>query len=347
MCTAFVLKNEKSLLLAHNYDYYFGHGMIFANPRGWKKTAISMSGPAGTAWTAKYGSVTFNQYGRELPVCGMNERGLAIAMLAHNDGEYPEPDDRPALNELQWIQYQLDVCGTVQDVLDRLDRVRIEKTMQSLHYMLADATGDAAVIEFYGNETRIARGGQALAVTNSGMDDSIRHAERLKDTPLAELSGRLDSLNRYTLACRLTEEAILASGENPLGAKDALSVLQRLSVSPSAASDWAWEGSGVPTTFTQWRTVFDVRQRIISHQTSGNPSTRHFSLDRFSFAADEPVLCLDLEGASSGNPEQPFKPYAREHNERLIRLSFAPVADRFPPGLLEELVQYPETFVRE
>lgn len=344
MCTAFVMKNGKSLLVGHNYDYYFGHGMIMVNPRGLAKTAITVSGSAKAAWTAKYGSVTFNQYGREMPSSGMNERGLTIAMLAHPDGEYPEPDERPVLNELQWIQYQLDVCGTVQEVLEQLDRVRIEKAMLVLHYLAVDPTGDAAVIEFYGNDARIVRGEQAMVVTNSGMEASLHHAERLQDTPVSELAGRLDSLNRFATVCRLTEEAYLASGGKPLDAQDAFAVLQRVSISPSTVADWVWEGKDVPVTLTQWRVVFDVERRIIHYQTAGSPHTCHFALDRFSFAADEPALCLDLDAGLTGDTGGHFKPYAREDNERIIRLSFAPVAKRFPPSLLEALAIYPETF---
>jgi choloylglycine hydrolase len=28
------------------------------------------------SWISKYGSITFNQYGREFPTGGMNEKGL-------------------------------------------------------------------------------------------------------------------------------------------------------------------------------------------------------------------------------------------------------------------------------
>lgn len=344
MCTTFVLKNEKSLLLGQNYDYFFGHGMISVNPRGLKKTAITMPGKKGAAWTAKYGNVTFNQYGRELPTSGMNEQGLAIAMMWHDDGEYPEPDARPILNELQWIQYQLDLYATVEEVLDRLDDIRIEKAMTVLHYMVVDATGDAAVIEFHGGQPRIARGVQARAATNSGIKPSLRHAESLRNTPLEDLSGRLDSLNRYALTCRLVEDACQAAGETPLGATEAFTVLQNIAISPSTDAEWVWEGMNVPPTLTQWRIVFDVRRRIVHYETQGNPHVCHFALDRFSFSAGEPALCLALDGALSGDTGPQFKPYSREDNERIVRLSFAPVADRFPPMFQHMLAAYPESF---
>ena len=33
------------------------------------------------SWVSKYGSVTFNQYGRELPTGGMNEAGLVVETI--------------------------------------------------------------------------------------------------------------------------------------------------------------------------------------------------------------------------------------------------------------------------
>lgn len=28
MCTTFAMKNEEVMLLGHNYDFYYGHGLI-------------------------------------------------------------------------------------------------------------------------------------------------------------------------------------------------------------------------------------------------------------------------------------------------------------------------------
>lgn len=32
-------------------------------------------------WTSRYASVTFNQWGREFPMDGMNEAGLVVALV--------------------------------------------------------------------------------------------------------------------------------------------------------------------------------------------------------------------------------------------------------------------------
>ena len=134
MCSTFTMQKKESVLLGQNYDFYYGHGLIVVSPRGFKKVSVVKPGQKETAWTANYGNVTFTQFGRELPMGGMNERGLTIAMMWHEEGQYPSADDRPVLNELQWIQYQLDQYGTVQEVVEHLDEIRIEQSMYVLHY---------------------------------------------------------------------------------------------------------------------------------------------------------------------------------------------------------------------
>ena len=57
------------------------------------------------AWTSKYGSATFNQYGREFPMGGMNEAGLVVESMMLFETEYPLPDTRSGIDPTQWIQY--------------------------------------------------------------------------------------------------------------------------------------------------------------------------------------------------------------------------------------------------
>ena len=75
------------------------------------------------SWVSRYGSVTFNQYGREFPNGGMNEAGLVVELMWLDDTTYPATDGRPALDCLEWIQYQLDTAATLSDHRLRLRRV--------------------------------------------------------------------------------------------------------------------------------------------------------------------------------------------------------------------------------
>ena len=73
-CTSFCLDTPDGPFYAMNLDLMTGEGHVFVNRRGIAKEGYRTSTTGETAkWLAKYGSVTFNLVGRELPWGGMNE----------------------------------------------------------------------------------------------------------------------------------------------------------------------------------------------------------------------------------------------------------------------------------
>ena len=80
-CTTFSLVKEGQHIVGKNYDWHLGHGLLIINKRGVSKEAMpgTQKDPGQYAtWTPKYGSLTFNQYGREMPSGGINEAGLIV-----------------------------------------------------------------------------------------------------------------------------------------------------------------------------------------------------------------------------------------------------------------------------
>jgi choloylglycine hydrolase len=65
-CTTFCLQNGTDLVFGKNYDWNVEDGLVFVNKRNVQKTAMDGGDPA-ASWVSKYGSVTFNQFGREQP----------------------------------------------------------------------------------------------------------------------------------------------------------------------------------------------------------------------------------------------------------------------------------------
>lgn len=99
-CSTFCLRAGPHIVLGKNFDWYTGEGFLSINARHAKKTALVLSPERPVQWTAAYGSVTFNQIGREFPFGGMNEVGLVVELLWLSETRYPPPDTRPSLNEL-------------------------------------------------------------------------------------------------------------------------------------------------------------------------------------------------------------------------------------------------------
>ena len=86
------------------------------------------------SWVSKYGSITFNQYGKEFPTGGMNEKGLVVELMWLDETRYPEPDQRGVLNVLQWIQYQLDNSQTIDEVIASDKKIRIAVIIKIICY---------------------------------------------------------------------------------------------------------------------------------------------------------------------------------------------------------------------
>ncbi len=146
-CTTFVLKTKNGLFFGRNLDWVSDLGLVIINQRNLTKESFVFPPEKPISWTSKYGSVTFNQFGKEFPFGGINEKGLVIEIMV-SMAEYPEVDERPVVNELQWIQYQLDNCATVEEVIQTDALLRIGQTHEILHYLICDSTGNTAVIEF-------------------------------------------------------------------------------------------------------------------------------------------------------------------------------------------------------
>ena len=344
MCTTFTLQNNVSILLGQNYDFYYGHGLIVVSKRDLLKNSLKEEGKQGVTWTSKYGSVTFTQFGRELPMSGLNEKGLAIAMMYHEDGQYPEEDNRPALNELQWIQYQLDKYASVEEVVNHLDNIRLEKSMYELHYTVSDASGHTVIIEFVAGKLRVIKDAPYFAVTNTSFDKSLRYADQFKESSLSKLSKRVNSLDRFTLAYRIVENKSLRYASSRIPIEEAFAVLGEVSVKPSLGSIWRWVGHKIPPTFTYWSIVFDIKNLTIQYRDYRNKAIRSIELQNFNFSKVEPVLSLQLDNQLRGGIESDFKPYTAEDNERIIRLSYKPITDIFPIEDQLELAKYPDTF---
>ena len=95
-CTTFCLKRGSQAVFGKNYDWGVGDGLVIVNKRGVAKTALIPPQEKPARWVSRYGSLTFNQYGRELPSGGMNEAGLALELMWLDETRYPAPDGRPA-----------------------------------------------------------------------------------------------------------------------------------------------------------------------------------------------------------------------------------------------------------
>jgi len=147
-CTAVSLPNAPDAISGYNCDWHQKHGYLLSNPRSYKKTSLVFGPQEKTLqWKAKYGSITFNQHGREFPSSGINEKGLSANVLWLDSTVHPSTD-LPKLNELQWVQYILDTAQTVDEATERVQEFSVSPLLAKFHYFVCDAQKECAAFEY-------------------------------------------------------------------------------------------------------------------------------------------------------------------------------------------------------
>ena len=91
-----------------------------------------------------------------LPFDGMNERGLVVGMAAVPDGNVRPDPDKETIDSLLVMRKMLDQAGTVEEAVAILQQVNIEwGSGPPLHYLIADRSGQSALVEFYQGKLHI------------------------------------------------------------------------------------------------------------------------------------------------------------------------------------------------
>ncbi|HEV8238379.1 MAG TPA: linear amide C-N hydrolase [Thermoanaerobaculia bacterium] len=313
-CTTFVLRDGGTVLFGKNYDWSLGDGLLVVNPRGLERTALVGPGVRAAAWTSRYGSVTFNQYGVASPSGGINEAGLAIELMWLDESRYPQADQRPVVGNLEWIQYQLDRNATVAEVIKSDAEVRIADHAP-LHYLVADRGGDVAVVEFLDGRM-VARRGKDVpvpALANDPYDDELLSWQR---------GDR--SMSRFSRAGRRALD-FHASGERARSLDYAFATLR------SVAQD-----------ATQWSIVYDLRAGELFFRTHGHEGIRKLALGGLDFGCSAGVRAVDLE-APGPDLRASLRPLTSERHRSFLAAVYrkTPFLANTPPDRIDQLATEP------
>lgn len=92
-----------------------------------------------------------------LPFDGMNEMGIAVGMAAVPDGGMLPDPQKETIGELMVIREMLDHAATVDEAVQIAGAYNIDMSEVPIHYLIADASGEAALVEFYRGEMRVFR----------------------------------------------------------------------------------------------------------------------------------------------------------------------------------------------
>ena len=311
-CTSFILGDGDDVILGSNFDNSFKPGMLFVNKRNVRKSGLNPDGEMlAPTWTSKYGSVTVHTAPYQYPWAGMNEAGLTISTMQVPGTQVQSADERPALISAAWVQYVLDTCATIDEVIEAEKQVRLSYAVD--HYLVCDASGDSLVIEFLAGQAVCHRGKDLpVKVLANGpyaqCVEDLRTAGRLpKDASSQSRMQRLDRMARAYKATPGTD-----------GIDYAFSMLSEAAL-PS----------------TTWSLVFDLKERALVFRTFENPHPRRVNLRVLDFSCQAPVRMIDMHAKLQGDITAQLAEYSFEAMARHARQAIQ--AHR--PDLGEEVIQ--------
>lgn len=146
-----------------------------------------------------------------MPFDGMNEKGVAIGMMAVPHAESPYDPEKVTIGEIELIRLVLDYAENLEHAIDLIREYNIRMEQPPIHYLISDSEGSSAIIEFYEGEMIVIRSQKSWQVSTNFI-----------------FSEYVDSLNancwRYNRACDTLE-----SVKGEVSDKISMEILQSVS----------------------------------------------------------------------------------------------------------------------
>ena len=325
-CTTFCIHDSTNLIFGRNLDFEVGFGHVIVNKRNIKKTSMIQPPEKSIVWISKYGSITFNQGGREFPHGGINEKGLVIEQMWLNETKYPEIDERYGMSAFQWVQYQLDNSETVNEVLKSDALIRISAhSSPPLHFLICDKDGNKATIEYINGKMVVHKDSilPISVLTNDTYEKSMEYLEtKAGFGGVDTASYTSQSLDRFVNTASMIQKY---DSENIIDYS--FEILQSV------------HGIG-----NQWSIVYDIKNMIVYYKTKDNLSRRSIKVSDVDFSCFSTSLYADIE-SDMINERVEFKEYSYQKNRALIDSLCNNVTflQWMPEELRENSARYPET----
>jgi hypothetical protein len=154
-CTAFVVPNDRGeILFCRNFDFSYAPALqVNTKPKDGYQSVSTVN-------------LAFAGYGEDklpegmnsfltlaspfLSFDGMNEKGVAMALLAVPEYEYTPDPEKVTLNTTTVIRLVLDQAATVEEAVELLKEYNIYFSAKvECHYLIADASGRSVIVEYY------------------------------------------------------------------------------------------------------------------------------------------------------------------------------------------------------
>jgi hypothetical protein len=304
-CSTVKLQKGDALVYGHNLNangmdvpglVFVNKRAVFKQGRSWRELIDkSQAGPSSLRWIARYGSVTFNTFGKDLPDGGMNEAGLYIWEMGLGNEEvvYPRSESLPRINQMNWMQYVLDNYSALDDALRSVSEVELDGW--GWHFFLGDGNGDCASIDFVDGKVVIHRG---ATMPVPGLFNALYDREVAVSRYFKGFGGTYEPDLNDREVPRFVKTAVMLRDYSP--AQDAVAygfrILDQLTVRETP----------------DWSVIFDVRKGTVHFKTSRHREVKNFPVASLDFSNRTPVMVLDMEIEAGGDVSGEFRPFSHE-----------------------------------
>jgi choloylglycine hydrolase len=332
-CTTFCLSDNNDIIFGRSYDWDLGYGFLMINQRNLEKNRFLYFAQKPVVWTSKYGSVSFNQYGKEYPLGGMNEKGLVIEVMMLNETQYSPQDNRAALDELGWVQYQLDNSASINDVIESAKRVTIsDKSLVKLHFLITDSTGNTMAVEFINGKCVFYNNSQLPqeCLTNNTYASSVEYLKSFngfggKNAIDYQNHSSANSLERFAIAADMIKNY---KPEPERSIEDySFSILDNVKDQKRS----------------QFQIVYNIKKKEIFFRSLESTNIKSINLHHLRFDCNAPKLMFDINTQCNGDIYNLLKPYNAAINKELVQKAYRETGINLPANILEEILAWPET----
>jgi penicillin V acylase-like amidase (Ntn superfamily) len=247
-CTCFVtLENSSDMLFGRNFDWYYSPALIlFTNPsEGYASVSMVDLDMLGFSEDSQ-SSITVTESLQELlnapyyVLDGMNEHGLTIGCMAVPSADCELNSSRITLDSLTMMRLALDCAQNVEETIDLWKNYNVYfPPGPPVHYLVADAKGNSAVIEWINGEMKVINNDKAWQISTNFV---IYGSNELNK----------ESCRRYSECSE-----VLSESNGVISEKEAINLLSKTSQSS-----------------TQWSTVYNMHTgeiRVIVGRRYENP----------------------------------------------------------------------------
>ena len=156
-CSCFAASSSNNEhIFGRNFDWYDNPALILFTDPPYGYASVSMVDISYLGFNDSFPTEEQKQSllsAPYLPFDGMNEKGLTIGMMAVPETQVYFDPNKVTLSSLETIRLMLDFAGSIDEAISLVQNYNINfDSGPFVHYLIADASGNSAIIEYVDNK---------------------------------------------------------------------------------------------------------------------------------------------------------------------------------------------------